>query len=61
MIAMWFFRSPEIVFGEDSLSYLSTLDLKRVVIVTDRYLKESKVISMVKNSLPASAQMIVVG
>ncbi|MEM3185434.1 MAG: iron-containing alcohol dehydrogenase [Conexivisphaerales archaeon] len=61
LIAMWFFRSPEIVFGEDSLSYLSTLDLKRVVIVTDRYLKESKVISMVKNSLPASAQMVVVG
>ena len=32
---MWFFASPEIVFGEDALSYLSEIEGKRALIVTD--------------------------
>jgi alcohol dehydrogenase class IV len=32
---MWFFNSPEIVFGEESLSYLAQLQGKRAFIVTD--------------------------
>jgi alcohol dehydrogenase class IV len=32
---MWFFKSPEIVFGEESLSYLERLQGKRAYIVTD--------------------------
>ena len=32
---MWFFKSPEIVFGEESLSYLERLSGKRAFIVTD--------------------------
>jgi len=32
---MWFFRSPEIVFGEDALSWLAELDGHRAFIVTD--------------------------
>ncbi len=32
---MWFFNSPEIVFGEDALSYLEELEGRRAFIVTD--------------------------
>jgi len=32
---MWYFRSPQIVFGEDALEYLDTLAGKRAFIVTD--------------------------
>ncbi len=32
---MWFFRSPEIVFGEDALSWLGELKGQRAFIVTD--------------------------
>lgn len=32
---MWFFNSPEIVFGEDALSYLEQLEGARALIVTD--------------------------
>ena len=33
---MWFFASPEIVFGEDALSYLSEIEGRRALIVTDQ-------------------------
>ncbi|MBU0494920.1 MAG: iron-containing alcohol dehydrogenase [Chloroflexi bacterium] len=32
---MWFFRSPEIVFGQDALGWLAELDGQRAFIVTD--------------------------
>jgi alcohol dehydrogenase class IV len=32
---MWFFKSPEIVFGEDSLGYLERVEGRRAFIVTD--------------------------
>jgi alcohol dehydrogenase class IV len=32
---MWYFRSPEIVFGKDALEHLETLTGKRAFIVTD--------------------------
>lgn len=32
---MWFFSSPEIVFGEDALSYLEEVQGERALIVTD--------------------------
>jgi alcohol dehydrogenase class IV len=32
---MWFFHSPEIVFGEEALSYLERLEGRRAFIVTD--------------------------
>ena len=32
---MWFFNSPEVIFGEDALSYLDVLPGKRAFIVTD--------------------------
>jgi len=33
---MWFFASPEVVFGEDALSYLSEIEGQRAFIVTDQ-------------------------
>jgi alcohol dehydrogenase class IV len=33
---MWYFHSPKIAFGEDSLSALEELDCRRAFIVTDR-------------------------
>jgi alcohol dehydrogenase class IV len=33
---MWFFKSPEIVFGEEALGYLERLEGKRAQIVTDK-------------------------
>jgi len=35
---MWFFRSPTIVFGEEALSYLASLPIRRAVLVTDQNL-----------------------
>ena len=35
---MWFFKAPEIVYGEDALSYLSQLQGQRAFIVTDAVL-----------------------
>lgn len=35
---MWFFKSPEIIYGEDALEHLTTLQGRRAVIVTDRTL-----------------------
>jgi len=32
---MWFFNSPEVVFGEDALSYLDEIEGRRALIVTD--------------------------
>jgi alcohol dehydrogenase class IV len=32
---MWFFRSPEIVFGEDALEYLAGIQGHKALIVTD--------------------------
>jgi alcohol dehydrogenase class IV len=32
---MWFFKSPEVVFGEESLGYLERLEGTRALIVTD--------------------------
>ena len=32
---MWYFKSPEVVFGEDSLSHLQQIEGSRAFIVTD--------------------------
>jgi alcohol dehydrogenase class IV len=32
---MWFFKAPEVYFGEDALSYLENLQGIRAFIVTD--------------------------
>lgn len=58
---MWFFRSPEIVFGEDSISYLSSLDIRKATIVTDRNLLKTDIPERVRMALPASASSMVLG
>ena len=32
---MWYFKSPEVVFGEDALSHLQQIEGSRAFIVTD--------------------------
>lgn len=58
---MWFFRSPQIVFGEDAISFLSTLPIKKAAIVTDRFLAGTSLPELVKKSLPDGADSIIVG
>ena len=42
---------PKILFGEDSLDYLKTLEYKKVMIVTDEVMTQLKIIDFVTNSL----------
>jgi alcohol dehydrogenase class IV len=56
---MWFFRSPRIVFGEDSLSFLSMVESKRFLIVTDRYLAGTKILEKVKKAIPPDSETMV--
>ncbi len=58
---MWFFRSPEIVFGEDSLSYVSSIEMRRVAIITDRTLLQTEIPGRVRAALPEGAESIVIG
>ncbi len=48
---MWFFNSPEIVFGEDALSYLDEFDGRRAFIVTDPVLHRLGFTEMVAEHL----------
>ncbi len=57
---MWFFRSPHIVFGEDSLSFLNTFDAGRIVIVTDKNILGAGLIDKVKKNLPENAETFVI-
>ncbi|OWP56339.1 MAG: alcohol dehydrogenase [Thermoplasmatales archaeon B_DKE] len=58
---MWFFRSPQIIYGEDALSFLSTLPVKRAAIITDRFLLNTSLPGKVRDALPESTESIVVG
>jgi alcohol dehydrogenase class IV len=48
---MWFFSSPEIVFGEDALSYLSEIDGQRALIVTDQNMVRLGFVELVAEQL----------
>jgi alcohol dehydrogenase class IV len=58
---MWFFRSPEIVFGEDSISFLSSLEMRKAVIVTDRSLLKTDIPERVRKALPSGADSLILG
>lgn len=45
---MWFFRSPEIVFGEDALSWLNGLQGRLAFIVSDQMLEQVGLVAMVQ-------------
>ncbi len=48
---MWYFRSPEIVYGEDALNHLSGLEGRRAFIVTDATIVELGYVDLVKDRL----------
>ncbi|MHA1263727.1 MAG: iron-containing alcohol dehydrogenase [Candidatus Helarchaeota archaeon] len=51
---MWYFSSPFLVFGEDSIDYLDQLKMERVFLVTDKMMRElgfvEKVVKKLKNT-----------
>lgn len=51
---MWFFNSPEIVFGEDALSYLEQIEGERALIVTDPTLHQLGFTERVERPLQAA-------
>jgi alcohol dehydrogenase class IV len=51
---MWYFRSPEIVFGEDALSHLEQIQGQRAFIVTDANLVHLGFAAMVQDRLKAA-------
>ena len=48
---MWFFTSPKIVFGEDSLEQLSSIEGKRVLLITDPIVSRLGMVEVVRNEL----------
>ena len=48
---------PKILFGEDSLDYLKTLDYKKVMIVTDEVMTQLKLTDFVTNNLSSSTKV----
>jgi len=58
---MWYFRSPQVVFGEDSLSFLSSLDVKRAAIITDKNLLRTDIPGLVEKALPPGTRSMVLG
>jgi alcohol dehydrogenase class IV len=52
---MWFFNSPEVVFGEDALNYLENLVGKRAMIVTDHVLVKLGYVKRVKAMLESQS------
>ena len=57
---MWFFSSPQIIFGEQALSYLENLDGKRAAIITDATLVRLGMVERVQRALaPTGMETIV--
>ncbi len=57
---MWFFSSPQVVFGEEALSYLGRLSGARAAIVTDANLVRLGLVRRVQEALaPTGMQTIV--
>jgi alcohol dehydrogenase class IV len=46
---MWWFRSPEVCFGQDALDLLSTLEGSRIFFVTDKNMVELGILDLVLN------------
>lgn len=50
---------PVMVFGEDSLFHLKSLDQRRFVIVTDRVIVGTPLLGLVKENLPEEAESLI--
>jgi alcohol dehydrogenase class IV len=48
---LWFFTSPKIAFGEDSLEQLSAIEGKRVLLITDAIVSKLGMLEVVTNEL----------
>lgn len=48
---MWFFKSPQIIFGPDALSHLDQIQGKRAFIVTDRVIQAMGFVDLVRAQL----------
>ena len=48
---------PKILFGEDSLDYLKTLEYKKVMIVTDEVMTQLKLTDFIINNLSSSTEV----
>jgi alcohol dehydrogenase class IV len=52
---MWFFRSPDIVYGEEALSFLNSVNFKRILVITDRNIVKAGLLGNLKSQLPEGA------
>ena len=57
---MWYFNSPDVVYGEDALSHLDTLHGERAFIVTDPTILKLGFVDMVKEHLHAAGMQVAV-
>ena len=48
---MWFFTSPKIAFGEDSLEQLGSIEGRRVLVITDPIVSKLGMLELVTNEL----------
>jgi alcohol dehydrogenase class IV len=55
---LWFFTSPKIVFGEDSLEQLSSIEGKRVLVITDPVVSKLGMLELVANQLKKEPRAI---
>lgn len=57
---MWYFDSPEVVYGEDALSHLETLRGKRAFIVTDPTILKLGFVDKVKEHLDEAGMQVAI-
>lgn len=57
---MWFFRSPSIIYGEESISYLNDISQKRIVILTDKNIAGAGLVQKIKSQLPEDANVLII-
>jgi alcohol dehydrogenase class IV len=55
---LWFFTSPKIAFGEDSLEQLNAIEGKRVLVVTDPIVSKLGMLELVVNELKKQPRAI---
>ena len=56
---MWYYRSPTIVFGEDSLAFLNSVKSRRCLIVSDRNLEKAGIVDNIKELLPEDCRTMI--
>lgn len=57
---MWFFRSPGIVFGKESLSFLNNLTFRKILVVTDSNIERLGLVELIKKELPEGSTLHVI-